>query len=88
MTGQIWVLGMLEVGGMHPYPVFQVIPDRSSRTLLPIIKFYVRRGTTIATDCWRSYQQLQQHGYVHQTVNHSRHFVNPVTREYDVFILY
>lgn len=36
-------------------------------------------GTTILTDQWRSYNQLSNLGYVHNAVNHSLFFRDPVT---------
>jgi len=33
----------------------------------------------IWTDEWRAYNNLAQNGYGHQTVNHSRHYVDPNT---------
>jgi hypothetical protein len=36
-------------------------------------------GTTIWSDEWRAYNGLNQLGFRHHTVNHSRHFVDPVT---------
>ena len=33
------------------------------------------------TDCWRSYDTLEDYGYVHKKVNHSVSFVNPEDRE-------
>jgi len=33
-------------------------------------------GTLIVSDCWKSYHNLDKHGYSHQTVNHSKEFVN------------
>ncbi|KAF0737861.1 putative transposase-like protein HI 1328.1 [Aphis craccivora] len=54
------------------------VPDRSARTLLPIIIEHVAAGTTIITDEWRSYQRLDQ-TFHHMTVNHSINFVDPNT---------
>ena len=48
-------------------------PDnkRDSITLLPLIRHYIKRGTTIITDCWGAYNDLEGYGYNHLTVNHS-----------------
>jgi hypothetical protein len=48
-------------------------PDnkRDSITLLPLIRHHIKRGTTIITDCWGGYNDLEQFGYNHLTVNHS-----------------
>ena len=47
--------------------------------LLPLIQKYVKPGTTIYTDQWSSYNDLQNRAFLHQTVNHTLHFVDPVT---------
>ncbi|KAK0051785.1 OTU domain-containing protein 4 [Biomphalaria pfeifferi] len=59
-----------------------VIPvkDRTKETLLQIIKERILPGTTIMSDCWRSYNCLNSEGYRHLTVNHSYNFVNPETK--------
>lgn len=44
-----------------------------------IIKQYVKKGTTIYTDCWKGYNNLKNLGYKHMTVNHSKNFKDPVT---------
>ena len=31
------------------------------------------------SDCWRGYNGLEGAGYLHQTVNHSKFYVDPVT---------
>ena len=49
-------------------------------TLLPIIATNVRPGTILYSDEWAAYCQLSTTvGVVHWTVNHSLHFVDPVT---------
>mmetsp|Transcript_7804 Transcript_7804/g.12949 ORF Transcript_7804/g.12949 Transcript_7804/m.12949 type:complete len:193 (+) Transcript_7804:604-1182(+) len=55
-----------------------VVPERSAATLNDIIFNRVRPMSFIYTDCWKGYitDQLQAFGYVHRTVNHSRHFVS------------
>lgn len=53
------------------------VPDRSAATLLPIIRQYVRPGSTVMSDEWRAYSTINTIGMTHQTVNHSLHFVDP-----------
>ena len=52
------------------------VEDRSKATFLPIIKDWIKLGTLIVSDCRKSYHNLDKHGYTHQTVNHSKEFVN------------
>ena len=52
---------------------------RSERILLPIILQHVAPGTTIITDKWKAYINLDRHGFIHHDVNHSRNFVDPQT---------
>ncbi|KAM8702652.1 hypothetical protein ACLKA7_000782 [Drosophila subpalustris] len=53
---------------------------RNEETLLSIIKDRIADGTTIMSDCWKAYNCLEDKGFVHQTVNHSKNFVDPETR--------
>ncbi|KAH7824367.1 uncharacterized protein MONOS_11887 [Monocercomonoides exilis] len=32
------------------------------------------------SDEWRAYSSLKDHGHIHQTVNHSKNFVDPITQ--------
>lgn len=62
------------------------VPDRTSATLLECIRCCIRPGTTIISDCWASYQGLEEKlpelRYRHLTVNHSENFVDPNTGAY------
>ena len=53
------------------------VQSRDSDTLIPIIKRRIKAGTTIISDCWRSYDCLSEEDFKHLTVNHSLNFVNP-----------
>lgn len=59
---------------------FAMIPvaDRRAHTLLRNIASCVPRGRKITTDCWRAYFGLGK-DYEYMTVNHKKHFKDPVT---------
>ena len=48
-----WVFGGIERGTSKSFMV--IVPDRTKDTLLPIVRQYIRAGTTIISDQWRSY---------------------------------
>lgn len=50
--------------------VAKVTTDTTRKTVLPIIKEYVRYGSHIMTDEFRTYDTLPQEGYRHMTVEH------------------
>jgi transposase-like protein len=76
---QQWVFGGLccETDEVFMFTV----PDRSAATLIPIIMNHIRPGTTVISDRWQAYNTIATvgQGYVHRTVNHSLHFVDPNT---------
>ncbi|GFX27200.1 DUF1758 domain-containing protein [Trichonephila clavipes] len=55
------------------------VHNRTKETLIGLIQEWIKPGTTIYSDCWKSYATLGQVGYNHLTVNHSLNFVDPVT---------
>ena len=65
--GKTVVLGMLERGGEV---ITKVIPNVRKKTLQPIVKENVKKGSTVHTDELRSYNELDKAGYKHKTVNH------------------
>lgn len=69
-----WIFGAYERGTGRCF--FQTIHDRSAATLIGIIQLRIAPGTTIISDQWRGYLQLQQQ-YQHLTVNHTYNFVDP-----------
>ena len=74
---QMWVFGGVQRDSNDSF--FEVVPDRSADTLLEIIKRRILDGTTIISDCWKSYDCLKNEGYEHIAVNHSLHFKDPET---------
>jgi transposase-like protein len=55
------------------------VKDRTADTLMAIIRDWIEPGTTVISDCWGAYPDLESQGYTHRTVNHSIHFVDPHT---------
>jgi transposase-like protein len=51
----------------------------SKEVLLEVIKRRIADGSIIISDCWKAYDCLSDEGYVHQKVNHSKHFKDPET---------
>lgn len=73
-----WVFGIYDEESRRSY--LEIIPDKTKQTLLPIIQAHVKPGSTIWSDCWSSYQGLENIAdYEHGTVNHSKNFKDPVT---------
>ena len=57
----------------------EVVPDRRATTLLPIIQQHVLPGTTVHSDEWSTYRQVDRLSNVqqHHAMNHSVTFVAP-----------
>ena len=72
-----WVLGGIQRGTRFCF--LEEVPSRDAQTIIPLIQKWVAPGTTIMTDEWRAYHQLNHLGYLHITVNHSQQFVDPIT---------
>ena len=73
-----WVFGRMERGGGESFLV--EVAKWNAATLLPIIAQHVWPGTFVYSDEWAAYHQLATTtGTVHLTVNHSLHFVDPLT---------
>ncbi len=65
--GKIVVFGMLERGWDI---MMKVVQNVRKRTLQPIIKQNVEKGSAVHTDELKSYNGLSKDGYGHETVNH------------------
>jgi transposase-like protein len=81
-----WIFGGYE---RESKKIFVVpVEDRTTDTLLGCIKEWIVPGTTIVSDCWKSYDCLKHEGFQHLTVNHSYNFVDPQTgKKYLKFII-
>ena len=66
-AGKTVVFGMQDRDGDV---MTKVIPDAKKKTIEPIIKANVKKGSTIHTDEWHAYKDLASYGYTHKTVCH------------------
>uniref|UniRef100_A0A0N5BPD3 DDE_Tnp_IS1595 domain-containing protein n=1 Tax=Strongyloides papillosus TaxID=174720 RepID=A0A0N5BPD3_STREA len=55
------------------------VPDRSSKTLMEVLKRRVNEDTLIISDMWKGYSRVIRNGYDHLQVNHKFNFVDPDT---------
>uniref|UniRef100_A0A0L8FFR9 ISXO2-like transposase domain-containing protein n=1 Tax=Octopus bimaculoides TaxID=37653 RepID=A0A0L8FFR9_OCTBM len=76
-----WSFGRWDTEDKIGFLVF--VNDCSSETLLPLIRKYIKPGTTIHSDCWSGYNGIAEIDvelrYSHFKVNHRENFVDPVT---------
>jgi transposase-like protein len=66
--GKAVLLGMLDRDGDV---MTQVVPDRTVKTIYPILRDNIEKGSTVHTDEHGAYRSLGTSGYKHQSVNHS-----------------
>ena len=73
---------MVDVVHQPALGYMEIVPNRTAATLLPIIRQHTKPNTTIHSDQWQAYSRVASLPTVssHSTVNHSLHFVDPVTR--------
>ena len=61
----------------------EVVPDRSAKTLMPILERHIAPGTLIVSDSWPAYNGITfwkgVSPWEHLTVNHHKEFVNSAT---------
>ncbi|GFW33583.1 DDE_Tnp_IS1595 domain-containing protein [Trichonephila clavipes] len=50
------------------------VHDRMSETLIGLIESWIKPGTTVIPDCWKSYERLSERGYHHLTHTHTQLF--------------
>jgi transposase-like protein len=76
----VWVVGAVE--RTPERRVFAVpVENRSMETLMGIILEHIEPGSIIYSDCWKGYStdELSAFDFGNEVVNHSQHFVDPVT---------
>jgi transposase-like protein len=75
----VWVVAGVE--RTKEKKIFAVeVKDRSMETMRNVLNEYVRPGSIVYTDCWKSYVgPCKEFKLAHFTVNHSKCFKDPIT---------
>jgi len=55
------------------------VPDRTVDSLMAVIDAWIEPGTTVISDSWGAYRDLDTEGYTHRTVNHTIELVDERT---------
>lgn len=73
-AGKTPVVGLRERGGRVKT---LVVPNLRKETIKQVMTTYVKPGSTIITDEFKSYKILSKLGFNHKVINHSENFVDP-----------
>ena len=50
----------------------ELVADAKAKTLQPLIRKQVRKGSTVCSDTWKGYTGIAHQGYVHRMVEHGK----------------
>lgn len=80
-----WVFGGIERGKDGLMFAFRV-PNRTKKTLYPLIRKHIKPGTTIISDDWPAYRKLGKQfgkpmGYKHYIIQHKKTFARTVKED-------
>lgn len=70
-----WVVGGVERNSKKIFIVD--MPDRTHESLLSIILQKIEEGTKIISECWPSCSRLEEYGFIYETINPSKKFIDP-----------
>jgi len=77
MIGKIAVMGLLERHGEDGSQVrLRVVRNRRKHELEQTIGEHVEAGSTLYTDALRSYDRMDQRGYIHHVIDHAEAYVD------------
>ena len=74
----VWIFGGVEHTTQRRL-FLEAVPNRKKETLEEVLLRKVELGTIIYSDGWKGYSNLKNIGYQHMVVNHSKHFLDPLT---------
>ncbi|KAG0440025.1 hypothetical protein DMUE_2041, partial [Dictyocoela muelleri] len=79
-TSAIWAITIVDTPTIPALGYAEIVESHSADILIPIIDRVVRPGSYISTDEWAAYGKIESlNGYIHSTVCHKYHFVDPNT---------
>lgn len=81
LKNQIWLFGGIERGTNGTNCFIKYVVDRTKVTLEREILENIYCESVIVSDCWKSYDNIQNLGFIHFKVNHSKNFVDPFITE-------
>lgn len=70
-----WIYGAIEHNSENSFYV--AVKNRNKETLLRLVESYIRPGTTVISDCWRSHDCLESEGFKKLMLNNSITFKCP-----------
>ncbi|KAG0442131.1 hypothetical protein DMUE_0512 [Dictyocoela muelleri] len=79
LKNKVWAITMVDTSPTPAKGYAEVVSNRNSDTLLPIIQRVVVEGSDIHTDEWPAYNSLHELGYDHHGLTHKYNFVDPIT---------
>ena len=68
------VFGGIEEDSRNSFII--AVDKRDETTLMPLIKYWIKSGTKIVSDCWKAYSKIEENGYKHEEVNHWKEYLN------------
>jgi len=76
MIGKVAVMGLLARHGEGSKVRLQVISNRKKHQLEQIVSENVTTGAALYTDALRSYDRMEQRGYIHSVIDHAEAYVD------------
>jgi transposase len=76
-VGEQWVFGLFDTTKNRGH--IELVENRSSETLLPILQRICLPGTIVVSDGWAAYARISELGFEHRVVVHEDNFVDPST---------
>ena len=79
-----WIFGIID--NLNHKCYIEFVQKRDVNTIIPIITRHVANGCTINTDGAKVYKHLDYMNYVHNSVVHKNHYVDPITGHHSNWI--